>query len=89
MLGATGAVGNHTALTPEKMAFVKTFTLLGRRPIDNVLGESIFQHEIDIFSPKTYESFLNGHDTAICTLGVGQPSKVSKEEFVKLIKILF
>lgn len=31
-------------------------------------------------------SYLGGHNVAICTLGVGEPSKVSKEEFVKIDK---
>lgn len=86
MLGATGAVGNHTALKLSKTTAVKQLTLLGRRPAENVMGESVVQHNIDIFSPESYQHFLNGHNTAICTLGVGQPSKISKEEFVKVDK---
>lgn len=86
MLGATGAVGNHTALTLSKMPSVKQLTLLGRRPAKNIVGKFVVQHEVDIFSPKSYEPFLSGHDTAICTLGVGQPSKMSKEEFIKIDK---
>jgi hypothetical protein len=66
------------------MSSVKQLTLLGRRPAENVVAKSIFQHEIDIFSPKLYKPFLNGHGTAIFTLGVGQPQKISKEEFVKI-----
>ena len=30
---------------------------------------------------------MQGHTTAICTLGVGQPTKASKEEFIKIDKI--
>lgn len=86
MLGATGAVGNHTALALSHMPSVEQLTLLGRRPAENIVGASIVQHEIDIFSTNSYEPFLNGHDTAICTLGVGQPSKMSKEEFIKIDK---
>lgn len=86
MLGATGEVGNHTALVLSRLSSVNKLTLLGRRAADNVVGKSVFQHEIDIFSPKSYECFLNGHDTAICTLGVGQPSKMSKEQFIEIDK---
>lgn len=86
MFGATGAVGNQVAMTLSKMPMVKKLSLLGRTPAENIVGPSIFQHKIDIFSPKSYEPFLDGHDTAICTLGVGQPSKMSKEEFVKIDK---
>jgi len=70
------------------MPSIKQLTLLGRRPAENIVGESVSQHKIDIFSPQSYEPFLAGHDTAICTLGVGQPSKMSKEEFVKIDKDL-
>lgn len=86
MLGATGAVGNHVALTLSELSSMNQLTLLGRRPAENIVGQSILQHEIDIFSPKSYEPFLKGHNIAICTLGVGQPSKMSKEEFVKIDK---
>ncbi|MBB1438554.1 NAD(P)H-binding protein [Shewanella sp. SG41-4] len=86
MLGATGAVGNNAALTLAKMPSVKQLTLLGRRPVENIVGESIIQHQIDIFSPTSYASFIAGHDTAICALGVGQPSKMTKQEFIKIDK---
>ena len=86
MLGATGEVGNHTALALSNIPSVKQLTLLGRRLAENVVGESIVQHEIDIFSPESYEPFIKGHDTAICTLGVGEPTKVSKEELTKIDK---
>ena len=86
MLGATGAVGNHTALVLSKISTVNTLTLLGRNPVDNLEGDNIHQHKVDIFSPSAYESLIDGHNTAICTLGVGQPSKVSKEDFVKIDK---
>ena len=41
---------------------------------------------INIFSPSSYMKYLPGHTTAICTLGVGQPSKISKEDFIKIDK---
>ncbi|WP_392341511.1 NAD(P)H-binding protein [uncultured Shewanella sp.] len=86
MLGATGAVGNHAAIKLANIPAVKQLTLLGRRPAENVVGESIIQHQIDIFSPTSYEPFIAGHDTAICALGVGQPSKMSQQEFIKIDK---
>jgi len=86
MLGATGAVGNHVALTLSKMSMVNQLTLLGRNPVKSLDGQSIHQHKVDIFSPKSYEALIGGHNIAICTLGVGQPSKISKEEFVKIDK---
>ena len=86
MLGATGAVGNHVALTLSESAVVNRLTLLGRRPAENITGPAIAQHEIDIFSPESYQSLIGGHEAAVCTLGVGQPSKMSKEDFVKTDK---
>jgi uncharacterized protein YbjT (DUF2867 family) len=86
MLGATGAVGNHAALVLSKMSAVKQLTLLDRRAVANVTGESVVQHSIDVFSSPSYEPFLTGHDTAICTLGVDLSSKMSKEEFIKTDK---
>lgn len=87
MLGATGAVGSHVARTLETIQHIERLTLLGRRPLSNVSSDSIYQHNIDIFNTDTYLELLPGHQAAICTLGVGQPSKVSKEDFVKIDKL--
>lgn len=86
MLGATGAVGNHTAQTLSRLSTVECLTLLGRRPSTNVEGNNVSQHQVDVFSTESYKALLQNHTTAICTLGVGQPSKMSKEEFVKIDK---
>ena len=84
MLGATGAVGNHAALTLATLPEVSRLSLLGRRPATNVAGKAVSQHVIDIFEPSSYEGILEGHRAAIYALGVGQPSKVSKDEFVRI-----
>ncbi len=84
MLGATGAVGNHAAHRLAQLPDVTRLSLLGRRPAVDVTGDSVSQHTIDIFEPGTYEALLPGHDAAVCALGVGQPSKMSKEEFVRI-----
>lgn len=86
MFGATGAVGNHTALILAKQPAVKQLTLLGRKAALNIASDTVIQHQIDIFTPTSYVDFLTGHDTAICTLGVGQPSTISKDEFIKIDK---
>lgn len=86
MLGATGAVGNHAARAFSKSPLVNKLTLLGRRSAEDIVGESVAQHAVDIFSPKSYESLIGGHCTAVCTLGVGQPTKMSKEQFIKIDK---
>lgn len=84
MLGATGAVGNHTALTLARLPRIQRLSLLGRHPAANVVGRSVSQESIDIFAPVSYQTLLAGHHAAICALGVGQPSKISKDEFVRI-----
>ena len=84
MLGATGAVGNHAARRLAQLPGVTRLSLLGRRPAVDVTGDSVSQHTIDILDSSRYESILPGHDVAVCTLGVGQPSKMSKDEFVRI-----
>jgi uncharacterized protein YbjT (DUF2867 family) len=87
MMGATGAVGTETLHTLLKDDQFSKLTLLGRRIIPEIDPEKVFQFEIDIFKPETYSEILTGHDTAICTLGVGEPSKMDRAEFIKIDKI--
>ena len=87
MLGATGAVGGEVLKTMLTFSNLEKVTLLGRRTIPNLSNDVVNQHEIDIFNPRSYEEYMAGHSIAICTLGVGQPSKVSKEEFLKIDKL--
>jgi len=84
MIGATGAVGGEAAKVLSEMPQIERLTLLGRRENENLKGSSITQHVIDLFDPSSYQELLTGHDIAICTLGVGQPSKMSKEDFVRI-----
>jgi uncharacterized protein YbjT (DUF2867 family) len=95
MLGATGAVGSEALKTLLAMEEISRITLLGRReistidlaldaPHQNAFSARVKQHVVDVADPKTYARFLPNHDAAICTLGVGQPSKMSKEEFVRI-----
>ncbi len=86
MLGASGAVGTETLNTLLQMKSIKQLTLLGRTPIPNITAEFVIQHTINIFANGSYRPYLPSHHTAICTLGVGQPSKMSKEEFLKIDK---
>ena len=87
MLGATGAVGSQAARTLAAMSGIERLTLLGRRPLADIHGSFINQHTIDIFDVTSYKSLLTSHEIAICTLGIGQPSKVTKEEFVRVDKL--
>mgnify|MGYP001122398959 CR=1 FL=1 len=86
VLGATGAVGSQAVFTLEAMPDVGTISLLGRRPLEGVTSERVTQHKIDAFDPGSYRALLEEHDAAICTFGVGQPSKSPKEELVRIDK---
>lgn len=86
MLGASGAVGTEALNTLLQLNNIKQLTLLGRNPISTVDVDFVQQHKINIHNASSYQQFLEGHTTAICTLGVGEPSKISKEEFIKIDK---
>ena len=86
MIGATGAVGSIVVEELLKNNKVSKLTLLGRRPMELADNSIVDQHNIDIFKPESYKDLLSNHDIAICTLGVGEPSKVSKEDFLKIDK---
>lgn len=85
-LGATGAVGGE-ALKAFLEEGTSKATLLGRREVPEMPAGRVSQHRVDVTQPETYDGLLVGHDAAICTLGVGEPSKVSKEQFLKIDKI--
>lgn len=86
ILGATGAVGGEIFKELIRTGKFKKLTLLGRSKVDGVSNNNVYQHSIDIFNQDTYVDVVSNHDAAICTLGVGQPSKISREEFVKIDK---
>ena len=43
----------------------------------------VVQHIVDVFDPKTYRHFISDHKLAFNTFGVGQPSQVSRDQYVK------
>lgn len=86
MIGATGAVGGHVLSTLLKMPEVTRITLLGRRVIPDLADDHLTQHVVSLEDPSSYAHLIKGHDCAICTLGVGQPSTMSKEAFLKIDK---
>ena len=86
MLGASGAVGGIAAQALSQLPEIKQLTLLNRKELPALLLPKVIQLIRDVTDPKDYSQFLSGHQAAICCLGVGQPSKVSKEEFVKIDK---
>jgi uncharacterized protein YbjT (DUF2867 family) len=86
MLGASGAVGTEALKALLQLKNIKQLTLLGRKTIPNTNVDFVQQHTININDSNSYQDYLAGHTTAICTLGVGEPSKISKEEFIKIDK---
>ena len=86
MLGASGAVGTEALHTLLQLKNIKQITLLGRSPISNITASNVQQHKIDIGDASSYQNFVQNNTIAICTLGVGQPSKISKEDFIKIDK---
>jgi uncharacterized protein YbjT (DUF2867 family) len=81
LLGATGAVGGQALAALLASPAFEHVTTLGRRAVSVAPAGKLAQHSVDPGKPATYDSFLPGHAVAICTLGVGESTKVSKEEF--------
>ncbi len=84
MTGATGAVGSAVVCELIAMDAVERLTLLGRSRLARVSSDKVVQHIIDVLDPESYRAVLTGHNVAISTLGIGQPSKITREQFVKI-----
>ena len=83
MIGATGAVGGQALQRLLDMPEVAQVTVLGRRPVA-LSHPKLSQHVVDLDDVGSYAGLLAGHQVAICTLGVGQPTKVSRDEFQRV-----
>lgn len=86
MLGATGAVGSEVVRALSGEPALERLTLLGRRELQGLTQSHIEQHCIDILDPDSYQTQVSGHQSAICTLGIGEPSKAGKEDFLRIDK---
>jgi uncharacterized protein YbjT (DUF2867 family) len=86
MLGATGAVGRETLAALQAMPEVAVITTLTRRALPGAVPSKVAQHVVDVFDPATYAHLLAGHQAAVSTFGVGEPTSVSKEELVRVDK---
>lgn len=86
MIGGTGAVGGHVVAALCASPAIARITLLGRSEIAGITSANVHQHIVDVLTPSSYEEYLGGHDVAISTLGVGQPSKMSREDFTRIDK---
>jgi len=86
MLGATGAVGGEALKALLAMPEVARITLLGRRLLALPAGAEarVSQQVVDVGQPSSYAEWVAGHDAAICTLGVGQPSQMTTEAFLRV-----
>ncbi len=86
MLGASGAVGAEALKTLLASRQARHITALGRREMPSFANNKLAQQIVDVFDAKTYQPFLQSHQAAICTFGVGESSKVSNDEFVRVDK---
>ncbi|ASJ70913.1 NAD(P)H-binding protein [Granulosicoccus antarcticus] len=86
MMGATGAVGSEVVAALRSEPGLGKLALLGRRELAGINQENIEQHCIDILNPESYQALLSGYQCAICTLGIGEPSKVDKQDFLRIDK---
>ncbi len=86
ILGASGAVGSEILKTLLTTPNVARITILTRRPLGVPLNSKTTQHIVDVLDPASYSAHLKNHNVAICTLGVGQPTKASQEEFTRIDK---
>ncbi|MBB3699164.1 NAD(P)H-binding protein [Flammeovirga yaeyamensis] len=86
-LGATGAVGSQALKQLLSFNNVSRILSLGRRPVEiDTIPTYLEQVKIDIHQPSSYADQVHDCDIAICTLGVGESTKVSKEEFIAIDK---
>jgi uncharacterized protein YbjT (DUF2867 family) len=84
MLGASGAVGQQLVAALCAKPGWQQLTLLNRRALPDSSDTRVQQQLIDPLDPQSYARWLPGHQAAVCTLGVGQPSAVSEAEFVRV-----
>lgn len=86
MIGGSGAVGGEVVRALCELPAVTKITLLVRRKIEGIESKLVRQHIVDVLDPASYQEHIEGHTVGISTLGVGQPSKMSKEEFTRIDK---
>lgn len=88
LLGATGAVGRNVLAEALRNPAFETVRTLGRRKAAVTDGEApadkLTQHIVNLEDPASCRPLVAGHSAAICTLGVGEPSKSTHEEVWKI-----
>lgn len=84
-LGATGAVGMETLKVLLKNEQVESISHFGRNNV-SIQDKKINYFHLDVNKAESYGDNLQNCTVAVCTFGVGQPTKISKEEFIKIDK---
>jgi uncharacterized protein YbjT (DUF2867 family) len=88
IIGGSGAVGSNILNRLFSSESCESVISLGRKSLDlsKYIGNTnkCIQQTVDFENISANKELLSGIDAAFCTLGVGQPSKVSKEEFWKV-----
>lgn len=86
VLGATGAVGSSVVRALLADDAWRRVTVLVRRPdaLHDLKDPRLERHVVDVLDAGHYERFLAGHGVAFCTLGIGEPSRYSREEFKRV-----
>lgn len=82
IIGASGAVGGAVLQSLSPSPELGALTLLGRRRIE--APPHAAQHVVDLGTAASYAHLLPGHNAAVCTVGVGEPSKVDRATFVRI-----
>lgn len=86
VLGGSGAVGSAVVRALLAGDAWRRVTVLVRRAdaLADLKDSRLERHVGDVLDPVQYERFLAGHGVAFCTLGIGEPSKVAREEFQRV-----
>ncbi len=81
MMGASGAVGSEAVAALCEAPSLVRLTLLNRRDQVWPSHPGLRSWVGDVLEVRAYADQLAGHGTAVCTLGVGQPSRVDPATF--------
>jgi uncharacterized protein YbjT (DUF2867 family) len=82
VIGATGAVGGSLVRTLLASRACEGVIALTRRPIESATGDKLRVHVIDLERLEEAAAALGSDcSVAFCTMGIGQPRKVSFDEF--------
>ena len=86
VLGGTGAVGSAVVRALLAGDVWRRVTVLVRRAdaLSEIKDSRLERRVVDVLDPRQYEEFLPGHGVAFCTLGIGEPSQVAREEFKRV-----